>query len=158
MDDDEVSCIYFLINGEAGYVLPKHQNIMYIEFSQGCHFGIIDIISYFVENDHLDYANWNQYQDGLKRTFTAQCKEQTEMMTLPIDDLLRIQSAFKDCYDSLFFNAFQRLRRSILLKIKAIKFVQKGDNLCRIAHDSEFFSPVCIDDIDKLSDSFFFDN
>ena len=26
MDDDEVSCIYFLIGGEAGYVLPKHGN------------------------------------------------------------------------------------------------------------------------------------
>ena len=26
MDDDEVYCIYFLISGEAGYVLPKHDN------------------------------------------------------------------------------------------------------------------------------------
>lgn len=61
MDDDEVSCIYFMINGNAGYVLPKHQNIMYIEFSEGCHFGIIDIVSYFVENDHLDHQNWIQH-------------------------------------------------------------------------------------------------
>ena len=61
LDNDEVSCIYFLINGLAGYVLPKNQNIMYIEFSEGCHFGIIDIVSYFVENDHLDHNNWIQH-------------------------------------------------------------------------------------------------
>ena len=30
-DDDEVSCIYFLIKGKAGYVLPKHENQMYIQ-------------------------------------------------------------------------------------------------------------------------------
>ena len=71
MDDDEVSCIYFLINGEAGFVLPKYENQMYIKFHKGCHFGILDIISYFVENDKLDAQNWSQYQDGLKRNFTT---------------------------------------------------------------------------------------
>lgn len=74
MDDDEVSCIYFLINGDAGYVLPKHGQLMYIKFKVGCHFGVIDIVSYFVENEHLDPQEWSQYQDGLKRNFSAQCK------------------------------------------------------------------------------------
>ena len=80
------------------------------------------------------------------------------MMTLPIDDLLKIQTAFKECYDSLFLNAFSRLRKSILLKLEAIKFIEKDDNMCRIAHDPDIFSPVSIDDIDKLPDSIFFDN
>mgnify|MGYP001483725029 CR=1 FL=1 len=36
MEDDEVSCIYFLMDGDAGFVLPRHLNKMYIKFNQGC--------------------------------------------------------------------------------------------------------------------------
>ena len=90
MDGDEVSCIYFLISGSAGYVLPKQNNQMYIKFNEGCHFGILDIVSFFVENDDLDAKNWAQYQDGLKRNFTAQVKSQSEIMTLTVSDIIKI--------------------------------------------------------------------
>lgn len=79
---------------------------MYVKFNVGCHFGVLDIISYFVENEELDAEKWSQYQDGLKRNFTAQCKQQSEIMTLPIEDLQKIQTAFKDCYDNLFNHCF----------------------------------------------------
>ena len=31
-------------NGECGYVIPKYDNIKYIDIPEGSHFGIIDII------------------------------------------------------------------------------------------------------------------
>ena len=54
MNEDEVSCIYFLIGGEAGFVLPEYGNQMYIKFNVGCHFGILDIVSFKTENKSND--------------------------------------------------------------------------------------------------------
>ena len=44
-DGDELTCIFFLISGEAGFVLPQYNNLAYISISEGCHFGIIDIFA-----------------------------------------------------------------------------------------------------------------
>lgn len=43
-EGDDVPQIYFLMSGECGYVLPKHSNIKYINFTVGSRFGVIDII------------------------------------------------------------------------------------------------------------------
>jgi hypothetical protein len=44
------------------------------------------------------------------------------MMTLPIEDLIKIRSGYRDCYNTLFDMSFVRLRRSINVKLKAIKY------------------------------------
>merc|ERR1712118_199854 len=41
---DEISCIYFLKAGDCGFVLPRHNNIKYIDCNIGCFFGVIDIV------------------------------------------------------------------------------------------------------------------
>jgi hypothetical protein len=43
-DEDQINHIYFLQAGECGFVLPKHENIKYINIPVGANFGIIDII------------------------------------------------------------------------------------------------------------------
>ena len=43
-EGDDVPQIYFLMSGECGYVLPKHKNIKYINFTMGNQFGVIDIV------------------------------------------------------------------------------------------------------------------
>ena len=70
-DADEVSCIYFLVGGNAGLVLPHFKNIMYIKFELGCHFGVLDILGSVIENDDIDANDWITYQDSLKRQFSA---------------------------------------------------------------------------------------
>ena len=52
---DELSCIYFLKAGNAGMVLPRHQNIKYIDCQIGCFFGIADIVSGQLENKTNSY-------------------------------------------------------------------------------------------------------
>ena len=43
-EGDAVNCIYFLKDGECGYVLPKHQNLKYIDIPEGDYLGISDIV------------------------------------------------------------------------------------------------------------------
>lgn len=69
-EGDHISSIYFLKNGLAGYVLPRHKNIMYIKLYKGQHFGMVDIMGSFIENDDFDIDNWIQYKDSLKRQFS----------------------------------------------------------------------------------------
>lgn len=38
-EGEEILEIYFLVEGSAGYVLPKYENKMYFEITQGSHFG-----------------------------------------------------------------------------------------------------------------------
>lgn len=43
-EGDDVTNIFFLIKGKAGFVLPKYKNATYIEINIGAHFGIVDIV------------------------------------------------------------------------------------------------------------------
>ena len=74
-EGDEIACIYFLKDGQGGYVLPKHRNIMYIKFPMGDHFGIVDIVGSFLQNDNFDIDDWITHKNILKRCFTVQAKE-----------------------------------------------------------------------------------
>ena len=49
-EGDDVTDIFFLMKGKAGFVLPKYQNVPYIEITIGSHFGVIDILGSIVQN------------------------------------------------------------------------------------------------------------
>lgn len=69
-EGDDIQCIYFLQNGNAGYVLPRHENLMYIKLNAGLHFGVSCIVGSFVDEDNFDLDTWIQFRDKLKRRFT----------------------------------------------------------------------------------------
>lgn len=54
-------------NGNAGYVLPKHDNLMYIKLNTGLHFGVSCIVGSFMDQDDFDIENWIFFRDKLKR-------------------------------------------------------------------------------------------
>lgn len=67
-DGDDINCIYFFQKGEAGYVLPRHQNVMYIYLDPGEYFGITCIIGSFMEGgESFSIETWLSYKDKLKR-------------------------------------------------------------------------------------------
>jgi len=43
-EGDKINAIYFLQKGSAGYVLPRQDNLMYVELNEGFDFGISCII------------------------------------------------------------------------------------------------------------------
>jgi hypothetical protein len=38
------SIVYFMAEGVGGYVLPRFNNLVYIEIEKGDHFGLIDLV------------------------------------------------------------------------------------------------------------------
>ena len=66
-EGDDITCIYFLKNGEAGYVLPRYQNLMYVTLERGGHFGVSCILGSFIENGDFHIDNWIKHRDCLKR-------------------------------------------------------------------------------------------
>lgn len=44
-EGDTVNSLYFLKDGECGFVLPKYQNLKYIDIQLGYSFGLIDIVA-----------------------------------------------------------------------------------------------------------------
>lgn len=48
-DGDELTCMFFLIQGDTGYVLPEYNNLRYVIIDEGCHFGITDIFGSLLE-------------------------------------------------------------------------------------------------------------
>ena len=68
--------IYFLKNGSAGFVLSqKYNNLKFVDFPEGCFFGIVDIIGSVlgdvceIRNNEADVAaieDWMSFKDRLK--------------------------------------------------------------------------------------------
>lgn len=110
-EGDDISCIYFMQNGSAGFVLPRHENLMYLKLTPGLHFGVSCIVGSFMDEDNFDIETWIEFRDKLKRQFSVQCKDQCEMLTLSIQDLNIMKSNFREAYINLFENSFSNLRR-----------------------------------------------
>ena len=66
-EGDDISCIYFMQEGNAGFVLPRHENLMYIKLTPGLHFGISCIVGSFMDEDNFDIDTWIEFRDKLKR-------------------------------------------------------------------------------------------
>ena len=66
-EGDDVHQVYFLMKGECGFVLPKHNDAKYIELAVGNHFGVIDIVGSILGDPTRDLENWLSYKESLKR-------------------------------------------------------------------------------------------
>lgn len=64
VEGDDVSYVFFLTDGKAGFVLPKYQNTAYIDIEIGSHFGIIDIIG-SVLSAKIEFDDWMMYKDKI---------------------------------------------------------------------------------------------
>ena len=119
-EGDEVSNIYFLTRGKAGFVLPKYKNTSYIDIIQGSYFGIIDIVGSILQTKH-DLDNWIAHKDILQRQFTVMALKESEVMCLSIQDLNRMKQEFLEVYEQIFFDSYNRLRRALTIKLKTMQ-------------------------------------
>ena len=93
--------------------------------NKGYHFGVSCIVGSFTEKRDFDIDNWISYRDSLKRQFTVQCKSQCELLTLSVSDLNMMRNEFYEAYGQLFENSYNNLRRTIRIKLKAIRYTNK---------------------------------
>jgi hypothetical protein len=74
-ETDIIEEIYFLARGNAGFVLPFKQNIVYIEVEVGNHFGEIDFVLASAQNQmnvHQMMERLSVQHFTLTRQFTVQ--------------------------------------------------------------------------------------
>ena len=89
-EGDDITSIYFLIKGRAGFVLPKYKNATFIDINVGAHFGIIDIVGSILQAK-LDLDSWINHKDLLQRQFTIMSLKQSEVLVLAVQDLNRMK-------------------------------------------------------------------
>jgi hypothetical protein len=65
-EGDEICNVYFLKDGVCGFVLPRYNNIKYVNYNVGCHFGFIDILGSILKHE-IPMDEWQQQSDKLKR-------------------------------------------------------------------------------------------
>lgn len=82
-EGDDVTNIFFLSSGKAGFVLPKYRNTTYIDIEEGDHFGIIDIIASILDTNY-DLEQWYGHLDVLQRQFTVMCVKNCECLCLSV--------------------------------------------------------------------------
>lgn len=96
-DGDEVNCIFFVKSGDVGNVLPFHNNIKYVDYVEGCHFGVLDIISSCFAHE-IKVEKWVDNHDKMKREFTVMSLQISELLTLSVKDLEMMKDDFEDQY------------------------------------------------------------
>ena len=64
------------------------------------------------------------HKDLLTRQFTVMALVESEVMVFTINDLVRMRQEFLEVYESLFFDSFNILRKTLMLKLKAMKVCQ----------------------------------
>jgi hypothetical protein len=123
---DELNCIYFLQRGKAGMVLPRHQNIKYIDFNIGCTFGISDIVGGCLEEENnFNIEEWIYRKEFLRRHFSVHVAgsiERCELLTLGLAHLEQMSHEFMEPYEGLLSRAVARLKRATKIKLDAIKY------------------------------------
>ena len=101
-EGDDITSIYFKQSGSCGFVLPKHNNLKYINIDDGMHFGIIDIIASLLENEMVlaeVIDDWITRKEILKRQFTVMADKETSLLTLSVQNLDRMKFEFLETYE-----------------------------------------------------------
>ena len=132
------SLVYFMVRGEAHYVLPRFENKPYFEINKGEHFGHVDLGE---ETDFLSEVTTGKLntlsKDMLVRRFTVLANGDCELLTLSLKDLLKMKIEFPSAFQDLFKDARSLLSTHLLLKLEALKKSEMGVVKLNHAEDGE---------------------
>ncbi|TNV87319.1 hypothetical protein FGO68_gene17715 [Halteria grandinella] len=129
-EGEEVTEVYFLVQGMAGFVLPRYDNTVYIKIDEGDHFGHQEM------NVNQASLNYGKMRSASKRPlkssenlrmFTIQALIDCELLILSIDDVEKLRIEFPDIFIELFDNSDVLLERQLELKHDAIKLCKKSN-------------------------------
>lgn len=125
-EGDAIQYVYFLKSGEAGFVLPKHNNFKYIDINTGHEFGMLDVIGSILQADDGEgvddrlLEDLTYQRDKLKRQFTVMAFEETQVLLLSIQDLNRMRMEFVETYEEMLEAAKTPLQIALIIKLKAM--------------------------------------
>ena len=90
--------------GSCGFVLPKHENIKYINIDLGTHFGVIDIVGTLLKGNQDNHEDLSAALDSKKkiiRQFTVMAEKESEILMLHLKDLNRMKLEFQESFLSI---------------------------------------------------------
>ena len=100
IEGDQVTKMFFIINGGAQFVLSEYYNTPYINLPEHNHFGLIDI--YGSQTKHgFEINEWQENYFLLKRMFSIQTIKETEVLYLNIHDLNKMHAQFPSDFNSI---------------------------------------------------------
>jgi hypothetical protein len=89
--------VYFLLEGQIGYVLPRYNNEEYHSINQGDHFGHEDLSRISKMDDvHLQSLLSSKTGSMFNRNFTARAQKDCEMLGLSNRDILIMKMGFSE--------------------------------------------------------------
>ena len=112
--------VYFIAKGEAAYVLPRFDNKAFMELKTGEHFGHVDLAedTDFISTSSIEYKvnAFNRYHHV--RRFTVQAFGSLELLTLSINEVIKMKFEFPKMFELLFMEVDKHLNRQLLLKVE----------------------------------------
>lgn len=123
-EGEDIKEVFFLVNGVAGYVLPRFDNTVYIKIEKGDHFGHVDLV--LDQEIMAAQLNVKRRERNLTRKFTVQALIDCELLMLLIEDIDKMKIEFPDVFDELFMNSYRRLKKELEIKIKAIQLCEQA--------------------------------
>ena len=118
--------MFFLKEGNCGFVLPQYVNMKFIDIPNGSYFGLGDLVAGIL-NLQEDIFDFMPIKNQIKRILSARCEEDTELFFLPLEDLDKMKLSFHKEYLYLMENAIKRLDRCLKIKIEAINWCTRNE-------------------------------
>lgn len=106
-EGEEVLEIFFLVDGQAGFVLPRFENKAYLNIVKGDHFGHIDLGDEPEFADNEDINSYLRYKlthakKSVHRKFTVQAFENCDLLSLSLQGLHQLRLEFPTAYADIF--------------------------------------------------------
>ena len=112
---DDIKEMYFLTKGLVQMVIPKFDNVCYIEINPSNHFGLIDFVG-SARKYKFDYECWNDNQAKLFRMFTVRARKECEVLYLNLPDLEMMKYEFESDFLDIFSSINERYNNVDALK------------------------------------------
>ena len=128
-----------MLNGLAGFVVPYHKNLVYIEIEKGDRFGDIDFIMSAMQVEKtIDEIFEMLVNDkvSLIRHFTVQSICDTTLLSISVSDMNRMAKQFNDQFQELFSGCKCIIERALQQKLLATTNV---DNQKLILNVHDFY-------------------
>ena len=107
-EGEAIEEIYFLLHGNAEYVLPQFSDTPYMTISKDLHFGELEIVNSLLVNKTVHG----------KRIFTAKAQEECQILILSITDLFKLFHKYENQAIKVFEGSELRLEWTLAQKEK----------------------------------------
>lgn len=126
LNGDDVSNMYFLVSGNAKFVLPRFENKPYIALNPGNHFGLIDIVG-SSQKYNFDLNDWYDNKHHLFRQFSCRAFQDCQVFFLTIEDLNKMKGEFMKEFKLIYNSIAKRYEVTKKEKDQAITLCDEGN-------------------------------